>query len=245
MRKLLSLSLSAAFLLGFTLGAAAAEPREIIDKAIKAHGGAEKLGQKAERIKTKGRLEIMGGLAFTSEAAFQLPDKFKETVELNINGQNFTVVTGYNGKDAWITTNGQAVPLPGLKDEFKEAANAMQVGKLIYLKDKKYELSPLGEVNVNEKPAEGVKVTAKGQRDINLYFDKKSGLLVKVEHQVHDFMANQDVNEERIILEYMDQDGNKVPKKVLINRDGKKYLEAEVIEVKELDEIDSSEFAKP
>jgi len=36
-----------------------------------------------------------------------------------------------------------------------------------------------------------------------------------------------------------------VPKKVLVNHDGKKYLEIEVVEVKYPDDIDDSEFQKP
>ena len=36
-----------------------------------------------------------------------------------------------------------------------------------------------------------------------------------------------------------------VAKKVVVNRDGKKYLEVEVIEVKYLDSIDDSEFTVP
>ena len=141
---------------------------------------------------------------------------------MEINGQKVTVTTVYNGKDAWVVANGNAVPLQDEHvKEFKEAAHLMRVGRLIHLKEKQYELSPLGESKVEGNPAEGVKVAAKGYRDLNLYFDKKTGLLAKVERQTHDFMSNQDVNEERLILEYQDQDGTKVPKKVLINRNGK------------------------
>jgi hypothetical protein len=53
------------------------------------------------------------------------------------------------------------------------------------------------------------------------------------------------VAEERIILEYQDVDGMKSAKKVLVNRDGKKFTEAEVLEVKFLDKVDDAEFTKP
>jgi hypothetical protein len=55
----------------------------------------------------------------------------------------------------------------------------------------------------------------------------------------------QEVDEERIIKEYQDTDGPKTAKKVLVNHDGKKYLELEVLEVKYPDEIDDSDFQKP
>ena len=51
----------------------------IIDKAIKAHGGAEKLAKfKAVQTSGKGTIEVMGmTLSFTAEGAAQMPDKFK------------------------------------------------------------------------------------------------------------------------------------------------------------------------
>jgi hypothetical protein len=60
-----------------------------------------------------------------------------------------------------------------------------------------------------------------------------------------DAMTGQEVTEERIIQEYQEIDGAKVAKKALVNRDGKKFVEAEVLEVKSLDKLDESEFAKP
>ena len=57
--------------------------------------------------------------------------------------------------------------------------------------------------------------------------------------------SGEDVAEERIILEYQDVNGLKSAKKVLINRDGKKFTEAEVLDVKFLDKLDDAEFVKP
>jgi hypothetical protein len=91
----------------------------------------------------------------------------------------------------------------------------------------------------------GVRVSSKGHKDINLFFDKNSGLLVKVEYRTFDLNSKQEINEERIITEYQNKDGLKVAKKAIVNRDGKKYIEAEVLEVKYLDDIDDTQFSKP
>jgi hypothetical protein len=53
------------------------------------------------------------------------------------------------------------------------------------------------------------------------------------------------VTEERIITEYQIVDEVPTPKKVEVNRNGKRFLEAEVIDVKYLERIDDSEFASP
>src|SRR6266403_4251681 len=112
MRKSLFLTVPAGVLFGLAVCAARAEePQAVIDKAIKAFGGEEKLAKKAGQAKTKGTLEIAGAVKFTQEVSFQLPDKFKETLDMEINGQKVNVITVYNGKEAWVSANGNAVPL--------------------------------------------------------------------------------------------------------------------------------------
>src|SRR5947209_17139515 len=107
MRKCLCLTVSAGVLLGLSAFAArAAEPRAVIDKAIKAFGGEEKLAKKAGQAKNKGTLEIAGGISFTQEVSFQIPDKFKDVMHMEVNGQKVTITTVYNGKDAWVNANG-------------------------------------------------------------------------------------------------------------------------------------------
>lgn len=239
------------FVLGLLLrvagGASAAdETQAIIDKAIKAHGGVEKLAKdRATQSKSKGTIELAGGISYTQETSLQ-SGKFKDVMQLSVAGTDVTVTTVFDGKKAWVNANGMTRELEGkLLDEVKEAAYTTKLGRMVFLKDKAVELSPLGEVKVNDRPAVGVKVVTKGHRDLNMYFDKESGLLAKVERQALDAMTQKEVAEERIVLEYQEVDGMKVAKNVLINRDGKKFMEAEVLEVKFPDKLDDSEFAKP
>jgi len=113
------------------------------------------------------------------------------------------------------------------------------------LKDKKYEVTLFGEAKVEEKPAVGVRVSAKGQKDITLFFDTKTGLLAKIEHRTVEAGTGAEVNEERIILEYgKDKDGIPIPKKVLVKHDGKTFIEAESTEFAYVEKIDDSEFKK-
>jgi len=70
-------------------------------------------------------------------------------------------------------------------------------------------------------------------------------LLAKIDHTAIDAMSGNEVPEERIVLAYeKNADGVPVPKKVAVKRDGKTYLEADVLESKQLEKIDDSEFAK-
>ncbi len=246
MQRILFLLLAMFVFLMPQVRAADDDPQAIIDRAIKAVG-ADQLEAKSAWTKTKGTLDILGGINFTQELSILMPDKFKESMEMEVMGQKVTTSTVFDGKDAWLSANGQAIPLDDqLKNEMKEAANLFKIGRLLRLKEKDaYTLSPLGEAQVNGKPAAGVKISSKGYRDINIYFDKQTGLTAKVERMALDYQTKQEVNEERIILEYQEMDGHKVPKKVLVNRNGKKFMDAEVIEYKANPKLEASDFGKP
>jgi hypothetical protein len=112
-------------------------------------------------------------------------------------------------------------------------------------KDLLFELAPLPDILVEGKPAAGIRVRSRGHKDINLYFDKKTYLLVKLQRRTDDPMIGEEVNEERIITEYQDVQGIKTTKKSVIFRDGKKYLDMEVVEAKYLEKVDDREFVKP
>lgn len=245
MRAMLRTGILGLLLVGW-VGTAQADsgPQDIIDNAMKAHGGVERLTKfQAVQIKSKGTLEILGGISFTQESMIQMPNKLKDEMQMEVMGNTITVKTVYDGKKVSVTANGQAVPVNDqIETEIKEAVALMGVMRLVALKGQGYELSPLGEVKVNDKPAVGIKVTRKGHRDVDVYFDKKTNLVAKIERRGVDPMNGQEFTEERIIQEYQDKDGLKVAKKVLVNRDGKKYLEAEVLETKSLEKIDDSEF---
>lgn len=247
MRTLLIPALAAGLFLTSGTTRANDDVKAILEKALKAHGGKDKLAKEyAVRTKSKGTLELMGGIAFTSESAVQPPDKFKEVAQLEVMGQKVDVTVVFDGKKAWVSAAGMTMELDDkYVEEMKQGLHVMRLMRLVFINDKSIEVAGLGEGKVEGRAAVGVKVSAKGYRDVNLYFDKETGLLTKIEGRGLDETSGQEVAEERIIQEYQEIDGLKVAKKVLINRDGKKYLEAEVLEVKATDKIDDNEFAKP
>jgi hypothetical protein len=80
---------------------------------------------------------------------------------------------------------------------------------------------------------------------VNVYFDKETGLLAKMEYQTIDASNGKEINEERIVKEYMkNKDGIMVPKKIVLKQDGKAFAETETVEMKFLESLDDSEFKK-
>jgi hypothetical protein len=243
---------STALLCGFVTTARAADDdvKSIITKAIKAHGGDEALSKyKAGQMKNKGKIFLGdNGLDFSQDVSYMLPDKFKESIELDVGGTKIAIVTVMNGDKCSIDANGKEVEITDtIKDALKDAQYLIKTARLTsLLKEKDIELSALGEVKVEGKPAVGVRISRKGHKDINLFFDKETNLLSKLEYNTVDASTGKEVAEERIIQEYQkkDKDGLLSPKKVLVKRDGKKYVEAEVVEAKFLEKIDDNEFQK-
>jgi hypothetical protein len=251
MSRLLSFSLSLLVVVGFApmLKAADDDPKEIVAKAIKAHGGEEFLTKnKAAQLKSKGKINIPGAgeLDFTQETAFMLPDKFRDSIDLTVMNMTINVKTLVNGETVSLEVNGKEVDgADKVKKAIKDTGHVMDVGRLVTLKDKAYELSLIGEDKVEGKKVIGIRVAKKGQKDVSLYFDKETGLIAKLEYRGAEPGTDNEVNEERIIKEYeKNKDGIPLAKKVVVKHDGKTFLEAEVLEVKHFEKLDDSEFKK-
>jgi len=249
MHRLQLTVLACGLLLATTWAAQAGdEARAILEKAIKANQGKAKDEQKqAYHGKNKGKLFVAGlELDFTQEVWVQVPGKFKEVMDLTVMNQAIKQTTVFNGKEGWIKVNDKDIKVENeILAEFKEVAYMMGITQMLALKDKEIKLSLLGEVQVNGKPAVGVKISKEGKKDIDLYFDKTTGLMAKLERRAKDIMSGQEVTEERIVLEYQDVKDRKMPKKAQVRRDGKKFLEVEIVEVRFLEKLDDADFAMP
>src|SRR5262249_14575283 len=185
-------------------------------------------------------------IEFTQEIAIQHPNKFKETMQMEVMGNKVNVVSVYNGKEGWIKANDTDIKVEKeILEEFENAAYSMTLSNLTGLRDKAFKLSVIGEIQVNGKPAIGVTVAKEGKLDVTMYFDKKTNLITKMERRTRDIQSGQEVNEERLILEYQTVNGREMPKRVQVNRDGKKMMEAEVVDVQLVERLEDSVFAQP
>jgi outer membrane lipoprotein-sorting protein len=243
--------LTAALTVLAAAGAARADDKSdskaVIAKAIKAVGGEAKLAKsKAETFKGKGKFYGMGdGIDYTGEWSIQAPDKARVEIKAN----DFTFVRVVNGDKVWTKLGDNAQEVDD-KDQVKEAKENMYADGVASLrplvKEKGFEFAALGEVKVGDKPAVGVRVSHKGHRDVNLFFDKESGLLLKSETVIKDEMdGGKEKTQETLYGNYKEFGGVKHPTKVTINRDGSKYITLEISELEPKDKIDDKVFEKP
>ncbi len=250
MRKFWFGTVAAIVFLGFSHPAFGQEnPKAIIEKAVKAYGGLEKLAKmKTTHMKTKGTIDLFGGINFTQDATIQLPNKFREAIQMDVMGQQVNVTTVFNGEKGWIKVNDMDTMDmdDNILEIMRDAVYAMRLVQQVFLlNEKEFEVAPLGEIKVNDRPSVGIKVNAKGKKEVSMYFDRETGLMSRFDHRTKDAQSGEEVAEERIILEYQDIDGFKTAKRVLVNRDGKKFTEVEILEVKISDKADDGDFTKP
>lgn len=225
-----------------------AEPRELIKKSIDAHGGAEKLDRlRLVREETRGTIEIAGiKTEFTAEALQRLPAQFRHTLKAEIAGKKLHVIQVFDGKDGWLKEGGELRPTDErTREGWKATAHAAHLASLTPLLagDKGYRFTALGEAKVLDKPALGVKIACPNQRDVNLWFDRASGLLVKKDLRPH--AGSPASLQEEIFSDFRDIDGLQRPSRMRILINGELHAEGRIVATKFLDKLDDKEFGKP
>jgi hypothetical protein len=226
------------------------DPQAVLDKAIKALGGEEKL-KKAEAIswKTKGTINFGGneneykGLATTKGL-----DHYRRESEFEVNGEPRKFIMVLAGDKGWMKFGEEPREMEGdaLANQKRGAYLEVLPTTLVPLKGKEYKLEAAAEEQVDGKPAAGVKVTGPDGKDFTLYFDKESGLPVKLVARIAGFQGDE-VTQETTFKDYKEFEGIKKATKVESKRDGQDFIKSEVTEFKVLDKdkVDPKTFSEP
>jgi hypothetical protein len=114
---------------------------------------------------------------------------------------------------------------------------------LVALKDKGFKYEAAGEEKVGDKPAVILKVTGPDGKDFKLFFDKESGLPVRLTATV--VFRDQESELETNFADYKDFDGIKKATKLDVKRNGETFQNAEVTEFKVLEKVDPETFTEP
>jgi hypothetical protein len=220
----------------------------VVDKAIKALGGAEKLGAvKAFTWKAKGKISFGGNdNEFNSTATVQGLDHFRSEFEGEFGGNKFKGVTVLSGDKGWrkFGDMGMELDKDGLANEKRSVYLQVIAVTLVPLKGKDFKVEAAGTEKVGDNPATVLKVTGPDGKDFKLYFDQKSGLPVRQVAKVIGFMG-QEFTQETTFAGYKDFDGIKKATKVESKRDGEKFIEQDITEFKVVEKLDPTTFTEP
>jgi hypothetical protein len=244
------------FWLGLAVAVAAAAPAAaqdaaaVVKKAIDAHGGADALNKtRTARAKGTGTLTLLGqDHEFASASVYALPDRFKLELAADINKLKLTATQVVNGKQVKVKTvlGGTEQPTTDrVKEETAQAVLVQDATTLTPLVEgNKYTLTAEKDADVAGSPAAVVLVAGGGLKDLRLFFDKKTGRLVKTQRKglASNATGLVEVNEESFLSDYKPVGGALLPMKVTVTHDGKKFMAVTVTEVTPVDKVDPDDF---
>ncbi len=168
---------------------------------------------RAAETHTKGTLHLGDrDLPFTQDVFFELPGRLREVLYLDAGEQKVRLTTVFDGEHGWMNDGRKTSELDArMLREVRESTHAAQAARLVPLLDRSVQFKALGDTTVAGKPAATIRISKPGLRDIELSFDRDSGLLVKVRRQVVDLSASAEappeVIEERFLSDYREVQG--------------------------------------
>ena len=244
MRTFLTIMLTAAAVAA--PGSARAADRDkaavaVIEQAVKAHGGAEALNKARKRTRSGQGVVVRNKdeVPFKTEETVSFPDRCRMTLDFD-RGKLVVVLKGEKG---WIQLGATQSMDKETYTEWRDELYVWWLMTLTPLLKEDIELKPLADAKVNGQDAAVVKVSRKDYPVVRLYFDKKSGLLVKISRRAME--AGIPVTKEYFYSDHKEFDGVKWPAKELTTRNGTKSSEAKFTNYKSLDRVEDKTFEKP
>ena len=220
----------------------------ILDKAIKALGGEAKLA-KAGSATWKGTGVITFGendSPIKATYAVDGLDRQRGEIDFEFNGMPVKGLTVFNGSKAWRMFGDNVMPLDDdqLAATRQSAYLAAVASTILPLKTKGFKVEAAPDEKVGDKPAAVVKATGPDGKPFTIYFDKETGLPLKVTAMVRGFQGDE-VKQETTYADYKDFDGVKRATKAESKRDGNPFLKMDYSDYKIVDKHDAAAFSEP
>ena len=225
----------------------ASDARALAEQAVKAHGGGTDLSRmRCMTRSSTGAIFLFGqGSPFHDDLIVSLPTKWRWTLTGGAGGPNAQMTLILNGDNAWQGSG--AVMTPMTKERVAELHNESQVLWFAMLtpllQEKDLQLGLTKDVDVNGRPARGIRVSRPNKAEIMLYFDGQSHLLVKIARRATE--AGLEIEKEYFYSDHEAVQGVMMPKKYSEWTSGRKFVDVNSISYKFHSSIDDKFFEKP
>ncbi len=242
MRRILCLAVFA--LLPGLAAAGDADPRAVIERAIKAHGGADALTKalNCTRADTGLKESVGRQILIAGTVTRSLPDRVRIKVEFD---KKITMTFVFDGAKGWQQDGDNpstALPAARLK-ELREEAYVWWISTLVPLTKPGFTLTSLPKVKIDGEPAVGVKVAHKGHADTKMYFYERNGLLAKVERRTPE--GGTMVDKEYLYGGFKEFDGVLLPTREVVNVNGSKDTTISISNYTFRAKFEAGTFARP
>jgi hypothetical protein len=243
-----------AFALGLLLALSgqvyAADAQTILEKAIKAAGGSDKLTpftKEAFTWKSTVIVKTPDGDGKLTETGYAQGDQVRLEINGKFGDKEVKVVRVCDGNKCYVREGEKTEELDKEKaGHFKADWNRMRMCMLLEpLKDRALELTALDDAKVGDKAALGLKAVHKEHGTTQFFFDKDDGTLLKVTYRAFNPHDGKEHDYEMMTSAPKEMSGIRIPTKVSLKQDGKDYVEVELTEMKHVDKLDKKLFEKP
>ncbi len=232
------------------MAARAQEPRpeEIIDKAIRAHGGEEKLAG-LSAFTLKERMVYPDAATWDTQTVVQLPGRYRWERTISSGSKSSTSLIVFDGEQGWMKMNDVVTPYPRTLFASFWKYTIPYEGPRSILRLRARQKNPAcqftmsGEGTVEGRPAVGLRMKLEGGPEETWYFDKETGLLLKKDQRTKRFEGEDNVVE-TLYGDYQTVDGFLMARKETSLRDGKLAFTTELIDFHVASPSEGA-FAKP
>ncbi len=224
-----------------------AKAMSIVDRAIKAHGGAERLARLKVQIQhLKGPVLVRDSyLSSEREMKTVFPSAIRLSVKLFEPSGNHESELFFDGKAGWEKSESGTLTeiSPELCSNVLAEIEYMQILSLIPLKDGTYRMRPVTGIPVGRQETDAIQVQRKTGQLLNLYFDRQSGLLLRTYGPHTELRVQQ--TREVLFSDHKSFDGLMLPTHFTDKRDGSAVYPENTVDYTFPPRIDPAEFAKP
>jgi hypothetical protein len=208
---------------------------QLLDKYLAAVGGAEALQKITSRVQ-KGTLTAFGGQHFPMDVYSKAPDKRFSVMHLR-GGDS---VTAFDGKQGWLSVPGRVHMMSAAEND------AARIDADLYFPAHVETLYQKFRVEAGEK-IDGhetflVVGRSEGQPPLRLYFDKESGLLLRLVRYAETPLGRNPTQID--YADYRDANGVKIPFRWTLARPGNRFT-IQVEQVQQNVPVDDAKFVKP
>jgi effector-binding domain-containing protein len=153
-------------------------PQQILDLALRAHGGPERLKKQLSSVTYESKSSNLGQ-PYTMTTYWRAPDTLVMTMH------ETQMIMGHVGDACWARIRDIVAPCnPDRAKTAKLMLVLTQIRTLYPLKEAGTKLEPAAERTINNRPALGIKVTLKDPPiRATLHVDKEDGRLLRIRHR--------------------------------------------------------------
>jgi len=228
--------------------AAEDDGKAIFDKGVQALGGVDRLPRwnvGAIKYRATGSGEAAGAAEAVVEDTFQLPGRFKRVARITRGGAERTMTLVVRDGKGW-EKKGDAATTEVANDASDKKEHPFAVfANLRPMLEPDVQLIRAGEIDVDGKLCQIVRVASPRLDPLALFFDKNTALLLKTRKTIERPGSPLPTVVDTYLSDYRDVNGVLVPMRIKGFQGDKPILDVRLLEVRFPDQIDDAAFAKP